>query len=426
MGFLGGTVVWQRILVLAVVGSIFCLLATPAALSAASAESYVVVVKTGVDPNAVVGRLGVSPGHVYTEGLSGFSAELSPAQVESLRANPLVIGIQPNRPIVLSTPAVEHVEASGRAQFVPSGVRYIRAHRSATAEIDGIDERVDADIAVLDSGVDRSHSDLNVAGGFSCVPDRTAFEDQGGHGTYVAGVAAALDNNIGVVGVAPGARIWSVRVLNDENASDLASMLCGLSWIIAHADTIDVANLSIGIFVNVSDTNCGIDLPDTLDPMHTLTCVLVARGVTVTVSAGNESMSALHSLPAAYPEVLTASALSDFDGKYSRSSTKARCSAGSRDRDDNFAFYSNFGPPVDFIAPGTCIYSTAPGNKYGYVSGTSFSAPHAAGAAALVKAKQPDATPAEVRARLTETSRSLAYRNDPDGIREPTLDVAAL
>ena len=127
-------------------------------------------------------------------------------------------------------------------------VRRVGGLSSPTAAIDGVDTRVQVDVAVVDSGVDIAHPDLNVVGGVDCSGGKNdTFRDQLGHGTMVAGLVGAIDNTIGIVGVAPGARIWSVRV-STGNSPHISSgaLLCAVDWITANAATIEIANLSLG------------------------------------------------------------------------------------------------------------------------------------------------------------------------------------
>src|SRR4029077_18679537 len=125
-------------------------------------------------------------------------------------------------------------------------------------------------------------------------------------------------------------------------------------------------------------------------------CRVVAGGITVVAAAGNDHASAAAPVPAAYNEVITASALADTDGKPGGLGGNRCYSWGTYDKDDTFADFSNFGSDVDLIAPGKCIWSTIPGG-YAYLSGTSMAAPHVTGAVALLKASRPAFTPAEVR-----------------------------
>ena len=163
------------------------------------------------------------------------------------------------------------------------------------------------------------------------------------------------------------------------------------------------------------------------DLVHQAICRLVASGVTVVAAAGNDGLNAANLKPASYDEVITVSALADTDGKVGGTGGALCYSWGSYDKDDTFANFSNYGADVDLIAPGKCIWSTLPGNRYGYSSGTSMATPHVTGAAALYKASRPFATPAEVRAAL-RAAGTLDWDTvtDPDSIHEPLLDVSRL
>jgi subtilisin len=139
------------------------------------------------------------------------------------------------------------------------------------------------------------------------------------------------------------------------------------------------------------------------------------------VAAGNDSADASTSTPAAYDEVVTVSALADFDGQ-AGGGAPSTCRA---DEDDTFASFSNFGDDVDVIAPGVCITSTWMGGGYDTISGTSMAAPHVAGGAALYAATHPSATPAQVKAALIGSGSSdWDASDDPDGTQEPLLDVS--
>ena len=122
----------------------------------------------------------------------------------------------------------------------------IDAEDNPTTDIDQIDDiRIGTDVAVLDSGISQSTGDLNIAGGTDCTGGLGPYDDGTGHGTHVAGTIGALDNTTGVVGVAPGARLWSVRVLNSSGNGSAASLVCGLDWAARRASVIDVVNMSI-------------------------------------------------------------------------------------------------------------------------------------------------------------------------------------
>jgi subtilisin len=364
--------------------------------------------------------LGFTVLDTYSNALSGFAATMTPAARNLLAANPLVASIQPDRPI------------RGTAQYVPYGITRVHADVSKTASIDAVDPpRIDVNVAVLDTGVDTGHDDLNVAGGYSCAKGRS-YDDHYGHGTHAAGTIGALDDRRGVVGVAPGARIFGVKVLDDDANGTTRELLCGIEWVTStrydndSRNDIDVANLSLG-GVGTDDGNCGKSDNDVL---HQAICKSVEAGVTYVVAAGNEHEDASRLIPAAYSEVITVSAVADADGRSGGEGGSPACRA---DEDDTLANFSNHGPVVDIAAPGVCVFSTMPkdaeigdGSGYGTLTGTSFAAPHVAGAAALWISRHPAASPAEVRSALIAAgSFDWDDKDDPDGHKEPLVDVSS-
>jgi len=354
-------------------------------------------------------RFGLDVGHVYSTALQGYSATMTPETAALVEALPGVDFVQRDR----------QVEAT--AQTTPTGIDRAQADVSPTAAIDGTDQRVDVDVAVIDTGVDLDHPDLNVnrAGAKNCTLfGLGSADDQNGHGSHVAGTVGALDNTAGVVGVAPGARIWPVKVLNAAGSGLNSAVICGIDHVAANADQIEVANMSLG-GSGEDDGRCGAASGDA---MHAAICEATDAGVTFVVAAGNESTDAAESTPAAYDEVITVSALADFDGQPGGGASST-CRS---DQDDTFADYSNFGPDVDLIAPGTCIESTWMNGGYNTVSGTSMASPHVAGGAALHLANHPGATPAQVRSALRSSGSSdWDASDDPDDIKEPLLDVSS-
>lgn len=196
----------------------------------------------------------------------------------------------------------------------PTGIDRVEADNSSTNAGNG-GGAVDEDIAILDTGIAK-HPDLNIAGGRNCVGrDSSDYSDGNGHGTHVAGTAAAKDNDRGVVGVAPGARLWAVRVLNDNGSGRFASVICGIDWVTGK-DTIEVANMSLSATVpGTDDGECGWVGDDASAAMHQAICNSVAAGVFYAVAAGNDSKEFATDVPAAFDEVLTVTAMSDFNGE---------------------------------------------------------------------------------------------------------------
>jgi subtilisin len=370
---------------------------------------YIVLLKDSVASPASVARAHATAQHarvgfVYSAAVKGYSATLSAAAVGALRADPQVAAVVPDREVHLA------------AQTLPTGINRVDGERSSTVSGNGSGS-VNVDIAIIDTGIDTSHPDLNVVGGVAC--NGSGYRDGHGHGTHVAGIAAARDNGIGVVGVAPGARLWAVRVLDASGAGAWSNVICGVDWVTRNAARIEVANMSLGgSGAEPSGAGCA-----TGDPLHDAVCRSVAAGVTYTVAAGNSSANARGFVPAAYDEVITVSSLADFNGR-SGGGAAPTCRS---DVDDTLANSSNYGSDVDLIAPGVCIASTYLGGGYRTLSGTSMASPHVAGAAALYRATHPGVSPAQVKSALRSVA-NLNWNNvdDPDGIKERLLNVDAL
>ena len=388
-----------------------------------AAGRYIVVLESSADTTRTVERMGRQKGvkaeRTFGKAIKGFTARLDAKQRKALQADPMVVAVVPDEVIQVA------------AQTTPTGVSRIGTKSNAIAMINGVDERVDADVAIVDTGIQPNHPDLNVVGGYNCsTSNRSAWRDVQSHGTHVAGTVGAKDNTIGVVGVAPGARLWAVKILNDDGYGLLSWYVCGLDWILGQRDPadptrplIEAANMSVAKSGD-DDPDCGASEKDVL---HLAICRVVKGGVTVVAAAGNDSMSAARWVPAAYNEVITVSALADTDGKPGALGGHRCFSWGSYDSDDTYANFSNYGSDVDIIAPGKCIWSTKPGSTYGYMSGTSMATPATAGAAALYKASRPRATPAEVKEALQYLGNlNWKTSTDPDSYHEKLLDVSKL
>jgi subtilisin len=383
---------------------------------------WIVVYKDDTDLKTANGRArgrGIAMDRKYSKALKGYAAKLNAKQLAQVKADPDVAFVARDGVV------------RAQEQTIPRGIRRVAATRSTTARINGADERVNADVAIFDTGIDKTHPDLNVVGGYNCSSStRSAWGDGNGHGTHVAGTVGALDNGSGVVGVAPGVRLWAVRILGSDGSGLVSWYVCGMDWIAGQRDPadperplIEAVNMSVAKSGS-DDRNCGYTNKDAI---HKAICRLVGAGVTVIAAAGNNSFSASRLIPASYNEVITVSALADTDGIAGGTGDNSCFSWGSYDTDDTFANFSNYGADVDLIAPGKCIWSTLPGGRYGYSSGTSMAAPHVAGAAALWLSTRPGRTPAQAKAAL-QAAATLDWRTstDPDGTPDRLLNVAHL
>ena len=335
---------------------------------------------------------------VYRRAIHGYAAHMSAADARALAADPRVASVVPDRRVSID------------AQAVPAGIARIGGTVSSAAAGDGRGA-VDVDVAIIDTGIDTKQRDLTIAGGVNCVPGGLSYNDLNGHGTHVAGTVAAKDNSSGVVGVAPGARLWAVRVLTAQGVGTWSSIMCGCDWVTAqgrrdrgrqheprrrwragflHRRGIAPGDLRLG-GRRRHLRGGGRDVP--------LTPGLVA---------------------ASYDEVITVSAIADFDGRPGGTGAPT-CQTGF---DDTFASFSNYGQDVDLAAPGVCVLSTYRGNTTATMSGTSMASPHVAGAAALYKSRHSGATPAQIRQALIDAG-TYDWSGDPDGTQEPLVDVAA-
>lgn len=237
-----------------------------------------------------------------------------------------------------------HVDLIQGQQMIPWGVKKIRAHEIWKA-FDGEGVRV----GVIDTGVDRSHPDLkdNIKDVYG-VLDCKNIDDDNGHGTHVSGIIAALNNDIGVVGVAPNAQIYSVKAFDNQGRGRVSDVIEALQWCIDKK--VHVVNMSFGFNMQ------SIALKKAIKAADQNNIVLVA-------AAGNSGKDNSVMYPAKYPEVIAVAA---------------------SDKNDNAASFSSSGPEVNIIAPGVDIPSTYIKGSYRSMSGTSMATPHVVGTIALV------------------------------------------
>jgi subtilisin len=404
---------------LTVLGFVVLAAAAPASAQVIPGRYIVVLNDDAGDPRGVAASHGLQPDNVYGHVLKGFAAAIPAQALKGLQHNPHVNWIEPDRVVT----AIE-------LQTLPTGIDRIDAEQTFTGA------PVDVDIAIIDTGIDLTHPDLYVVQGVDCrrLDKKTGQckvggNDDNGHGSHAAGTAAAIDNGIGAVGVAPGARLYAVKVLDRSGSGTTSGVIQGIDWVAAHADVIDVANMSLG--GGGFDDSDGLDCSFSNDAEHLAICAAVDAGVTFVVAAGNELDDAQYHTPAAYDEVITVSALADFDGQPGGQGVDSYSwSDCTEDVDDSFTCFSNYGHDVDIMAPGVGIYSTYKDGGYATSSGTSMAAPHVAGAAGLLLAANPLLTPAEVRLALISGGDPLPCAtptgvclDDPDGIQEPLLMV---
>lgn len=292
--------------------------------------------------------------HTYVGGFAGFAARLSSAEAERLRNRPEVEFIEEDRVWTLGDEDPE-IQADVQSvtgqstQSTPWGIVRVNAPNTISSGVGKV-------AWVVDTGINLNHPDLNVdqARSREFVTSGTGsrtVEDGNGHGTHVAGTIGALDNGVGVVGVAAGATIVGVKVLNDRGSGSTSDIVAGCNYVANNASTADVANLSLGGGASTALDNAVINIAN--------------RGIRVCVAAGNSARNANTFSPARAnaPNLYTVSAFG---------------------QGDVFASFSNFGNnntnvPIDISEPGVSILSTYSRGRYATLSGTSMASPHAAG-----------------------------------------------
>ncbi len=276
------------------------------------------------------------PTHVYGTALKGLAIELTDSEVDRLKNEPNVIGVYPNKMVTLAKPVP--IPVVPPAEVVQYGVI-----RTGYATYTGTHKAW-----IIDTGIDMDHADLNVdqTNGATFVLRTYTPEDDNGHGTHCAGITAAIDNEIGVVGVAAGATVVPIKVLDKRGSGAYSQIIAGVDYVAAHATAGDAANMSLGGGV--------------YEPIDAAVVALGAKGVFVALAAGNESDDAENHSPA-------------------RAEGANLYTVSAMDINNNFAYFSNYGPHVDYCAPGVSILSTYLNNGYATMSGTSMAAPHVCG-----------------------------------------------
>jgi subtilisin family serine protease len=276
---------------------------------------------------------------VYQTVLQGFAVKMAPGQAKKLGDDVDVKYVEADQIIVLSP-----INATGKpapqpvAQSIPWGITRVNGG------ISGIGKTA----WIIDSGIDLDHPDLtvDVARSRTFLGGTSTPDDQNGHGTHVAGTIAAKNNSIGVVGVAAGATVVSVRVLDRRGSGSTSGVIAGVDYVASVASLADVANMSLGGGVSATLDNAVLN---------------ASAKVKFALAAGNESDNANNHSPA----------------RVNGTNIYTISSMGTGDK---WASYSNYGnPPVDYCAPGSSIYSTYKGGGYATLSGTSMAAPHVAG-----------------------------------------------
>lgn len=228
-------------------------------------------------------------------------------------------------------------------------------------------------IAVLDTGVDSSHPDLRIAGGYSFVEGEETYEDQQGHGTHVTGIINALPNGYGVIGMAPEAEVYALKVMNTSGMGYYSSVIQAIEWCIQNE--IQIVSMSFG------------GMEDSKILHQVIQEAATEHGILFVAAAGNNGAGVeTETYPARYSEVLSVGAVNESNQQSS---------------------FSSAGNELDIVAPGEQIWSTTVHGEYGVRSETSMATPYVTGAAALIWASDPGLRADQVRAKLLNQALPL-------------------
>lgn len=357
-------------------------------------------VKLDADPaqvaniaSALGNEFGFEPVHIYDSVSEGFSVPLPPAVVDDLEKVEYVDYIVSDEPRDLTPPDDIDSGIELGEDEVPYSLLRIGAPYVGSADLSVVE------VAVIDTGIEMDHPDLNVIAEYDAVAegggDRADGTDPNGHGTHVAGTIGARANGTGVVGVAPGVPLHAVRVLDGNGSGYTSDIVAGLEYV-ADNPEIRVVNMSLG-----GPMGSGTDeMADAIEALEAL-------GVTVVIAAGNEGQDTENVTPAGHDLGIVVSAYDASGG------------------DRGFASFSNYGDEVDIAAPGVAIESTWPGGEYASLSGTSMATPAVAGAVAVAIAVGGEQDPADLRALLRSTGED-DYTGQGGEHPEPLVDVEAL
>lgn len=400
---------------------------------------FIVTLKPGVNTDAVALQHGLKQRHGFDRVVHGWAGEIPLTQIKDLAADPAVAAIVPDAPV--SAFAEGETESSEQAAAsIPAGVQRVGA-APGTSVYTG----AGIGVAILDTGLDLRHTDLRCASN-SFTTYGSSAQDDNGHGTHVGGIVAGLGVAPTVVGVAPGAVLYAVKVLDARGLGYDSDVIAGLNWIEQNATNyyppIRVVNMSFGRRASAFD---GV--------LHEAIASVVASGITVVVAAGNDPARPVrNTVPAGFPEVIAVASTTATEGAGSAAygdipadATSFFSTSGAMDSSGSGVAISAPGEEredleADLVSS-VGILSTRLGGGTTRMSGTSMAAPHVAGAVALLyqKAAQSDFWLAPVDAKLavmngdriglapldSRTTRGYYLEFGADADREGILNVPA-
>lgn len=345
---------------------------------------YIVVLDEEVrDPTAVAReharRHDAQVLDTYQHALEGYVARIPDQRLDEMRTEERVDYIEPDGTVTIA------------AQRLPWGIDRIDADISSARAGDGRGEITNVNAYIIDTGIDKSHPDLNVVGHVNFTNGKNT--DCNGHGTHIAGTVAAGDNERGVVGVAPGAPLTGVKVLGCRGGGTVSDVIEGIDWVTANADRPAVANMSL-----VGGASVALD---------SAVVKSAASGIFYAVASGNDDADACNYSPA----------------RAGAGTNNGIITTAATNKSDAEPSWSNHGPCVDLRAPGTRTLSTKKGGGTATKAGTSMASAHVGGGAALYLSSNTSASPTIIESAL-KTDATTTGTTSEDGAAIKRLDVS--
>ncbi len=341
-----------------------------ALLSVAIVSAQPVIIGLDGEPNEALLENHGARDISYYNLINAVSTDLPASAIQNLKKNPHIKYVEPD---IL-------VHALGKPSSQPPQQLTWGIERVNAPSMWNITNGTGIKIAVIDTGISKKHPDLNIAGGINLVGKKKGrnYNGDNGHGTHVAGIIAARNNNIGVVGVAPDAQLYAVKALDKYGSGYISDVIEAIEWAVLN---------------NMSIISMSLGTPQYSQALEEVCNTAYANGVLLIAAAGNSGDGNAFTDEVMYP--------AKFDSVIA---------VGAINRNDTAPYFSASGPEVELAAPGVEIYSTWPRDTYTYASGTSMAAPFVTGVAALYWSENQSLSNSELRELLRNTALDLGEK----------------
>ncbi|WP_237982365.1 S8 family peptidase [Bacillus thuringiensis] len=338
-------------------------------------DTYLVTFKNEVDSKIILNYGGtIEKTYKYTPTIV---SKIPVDSIDSLKENPNISTIEKDVSVEV-IPDIKKEYLKKHSNIMYTGAPVLSNWNMERVKVFSVHKQgykgANIKIGIIDSGIDITHEDLKVTDGINIIDPNSNYNDDYGHGTRVAGVISALDNNKGVLGMAPLSEIFAIKVLDARGKGSISNVISGIEWAIDNK--LDIVNLSLQTIINNN-------------ALEEVVKKAYEQGIILVAAAGNKGHNGVQetiTYPAAYKEVI---------------------SVGAIDENNEKVIFSSVGSRLDLVAPGDNVYTTIPRSFYYVYSGTSIASPHVAGIAALLKESNPNLTNIEISQILKDTATDL-------------------